>query len=111
MSPLGFDKLAESVHDCIKDTFGETQTVTYTPKSTGVAETIIGVFNTRHQVVDPDTEQVVDSNVPTLGIKRADISVDPVKGDLVVVRSLEYRVHSSQEDGEGWIELYLYEVA
>lgn len=108
--PLGFDEITSDMHECIKDTFGETETVTYKP-TTGPEKVIVGVFNTRHTVVDPDTEQVLSSNQPTLGVKLSDLDAAPVKGDLVNIRSQDYRVHDSQEDGEGWSELFLYEVS
>lgn len=108
--PLGFDELASGVQESIKCTFGETQTVTYLPKAGGSID-IVAVFNDQHTAVDPDTEQVVASNVITLGVKLSDLPAAPVKGDKVSVtkRGKTYRVSDSQEDGQGWTELYLHE--
>ena len=108
MPPLGFDKLASCTHDAIKTTFGEE--VIYSP--TGLADvTLVGVFNIRHEVVDPDLERVVSSNQPNLGVKRVDLPKDPEKNEIFTIRGKQYRIYDSQEDGEGWIKLLLYEVA
>ena len=104
---MSFSDLTSKVHDHIKDTFGEI--VTYEPLAGG-PYTPKGVFNERFQFVDPDTEQVVSSQQPNLGVKRADLPADPVKGDIVTVRGVQYRVHDSQEDGEGWVKFLMYEV-
>jgi len=102
----GFDKLTSVVHNTIKRTMGED--ADYEPLSGG-SFSIVGVFNDRHVFVDPQTEQVVSSNQPTLGVKRADMPADPVKGDKITFREKRYTVSDSQEDGEGWIHLFLYE--
>ena len=109
--PLGFDELADGAQEAIKCTFGETQTVEYRP-ITGAPYDIVAVYNDRHQQIDPDTERLVSSNQPTLGVKLSDLTAVPVKGDKVFItkRAKEYIVHDSQEDGEGWSELFLYEV-
>lgn len=96
------------MHAEIKRAFGEE--VTYS----AIGETpvtITGVFNNRHRAVDPDTEQFVDSVVPTLGVDLSDLPREPQKGDGVTLRGQAYRVASSEEDGEGWSELFLYEVS
>ncbi len=111
--PLGFDDLTDDIQECIKDTFGETLSVTYEPKAGGGPSPVEGVFNDQHTLVDPDTERVIDSNVITLGVKLVDLPAgDPVKGDKVTVakRGKTYRVHSSQEDGQGWTEIFLHEI-
>lgn len=102
-----FSDLESIVHETIKDTFGET--VIYEP-STGGGYDLQGVFNNRHIAIDPDTEQTVSSNINTLGVKLADMQNPPKKGDFVTIRDVKYKVRDTQEDGEGWVNLFLYEV-
>lgn len=97
------------MHDIIKDTFNEKLDVVFEPLAGG-SNTIQGVFNTRHVAVDPNTEQVVSSNQPTLGIKLSDLNAVPRKRDRVKVRGKTYLVADCQEDGEGWAVLFLHEV-
>lgn len=104
---MGFDPLAGAIHSAVKDVFGEM--VTYEPLSGG-SFPIRGIFNARYTGVDPDTERLVSTNQPNLGIRAGDLASAPVKGDRVIVRGVWYRVNDAQEDGEGWIKLFLYEV-
>ena len=104
---LGFDDLSADILDEAKHAFGES--VTYMPKSGG-SHSVIGIFNEIFSQVDPDTERVIASNQPTLGIKLDDIPVAPQKNDKVIVRSISYRVYDSREDGEGGTQLFLYKI-
>ncbi len=108
--PLDFDDLADDIHENVKCAFGETQAVTYLPLAGG-STVITGVFNDRHNVVDPDTERVIASNIITLGVKLADLPAIPVKNDKVSITKTgkTYRVVNSEEDGQGWTELFLHE--
>lgn len=103
----GFDKLTAGIQEHFKNTFGES--VEYEPRLGG-STTLVGVFNDKALFVDPQTQQVVSSQQPTLGVKRSDMDAAPVKGDRVIVRGKKYLVHDSQEDGEGWLHLFLHEV-
>lgn len=105
---MSFEELASGIHDVVKDTFGEE--VAFTPLAGGASTSLKGIFNTRYQVVDPNGEQVVSSNQPTLGVKLADLPAPPVKGDFLLIREKQYQIHDSQEDGEGWLYLFLHEV-
>ncbi len=104
---MNFANLVSSAHDTIKRTFGEE--VTFEPLSGG-SFVVLGIYNDRHTFVDPDTEQLVSSNIPTLGVKLADLTQAPSKGDVAVVRGKRYVVRDNREDGEGWLHLFLYEV-
>lgn len=106
---MAFEDLTSAMHDVIKDTFKEKIPVVYEPLSGG-SFPIDGIFNLRHVAVDPDTEQTVSSNQPTLGVKRADMPDVPKNGDKVLIREVFYRIVDSQEDGEGWLHLFLHEV-
>lgn len=103
----GFDKLTAGAQEHFKSTFGET--VEYEPRLGG-SLSVVGVFNDKALFVDPQTEQVVSSQQPTLGVKRSDLDAAPIKGDRVTIRGKKYLVHDSQEDGEGWLHLFLHEV-
>lgn len=102
-----FSDLESIVHDTIKDTFGEA--VVYEPLSGG-SYSLTGVFNDKHIAIDPNTEQTVSSNINSLGVKLADMQDPPKKGDFVTIRDVKYKVRDTQEDGEGWVNLFLYEV-
>jgi hypothetical protein len=95
------------MHEAFKKTFGEV--CEYEPLSGG-SFSISGIFNDRHVFVDPNTEQVVSTIQPTLGVKLADMPAAPVKGDKVTLRNVQYVVRDSREDGEGWLHLFMYEV-
>lgn len=103
--PRDFRDLACNILDACKACFGES--VKYVPK-VGAPFDIRGIFDNQFEQVDPDTEIVVASNQPTLGIKLADLPLPPAKGDKVFVRDLEYRVIDSQEDGVAGAVLFLH---
>ena len=69
---------------------------------------IMGVYDERFQQIDPDTEEVIASNVPVVGIRLADIPFAPEQGDKVKVDGRWYRVTDSQEDGLGHSNLFLH---
>lgn len=102
---MSFGDLTAQVHAQIQSTFGET--IVYEPLSGG-SFSIEGVFNDRYTGVDPATEQLVTSVQPTLGVKLSDLAAPPAKGDFVTIRNVKYRIREIQEDGEGWINLFLF---
>lgn len=111
MAPtLGFGGLTDSLHEQEKFAFGED--IVYEPISGG-SFSIIGIFNQIHDEIDVDTQRVVASNDPTMGIKLSDLSKAPEKGDIVRIpsRQLVFRVADSREDGEGMTELKLDRVS
>lgn len=103
-----FSNLAAQTQNAAKVTFGED--VIYTPTE-GDAVNVIGVFSKVYEIVDPDTENLVSSDQPTLGIKNSDFPKVVEKGELFTIRENTYRVKDSQADGEGWTQLFLYEVS
>lgn len=86
--------------DCAMDAFGES--ITYCPISGGRIE-ISAVYDDQFEQVDAETEQLISSNQPTLGIKLADLgNIEPTKGDKVFRKNGEkFRVIESKEDGHG----------
>lgn len=91
---------------CTKN-FGES--VTYFPK-TGGAIKIRGIFNNEHETVDPDTEQVISSNTPTLGVNLNDLSIEMKNEDQVQIRNIKHKVIDVQEDGQGGAILVLHKL-
>ena len=81
--------------------------VIYRPKKGGTFD-IYGVFDERFLQVDPDTEEVVASNIPNVGIRLKDIPFTPEQGDEVEVFDTKYLVTDSQEDGLGGSTLLLH---
>lgn len=104
---VDFRELACDVLDLCECVFGED--VTYEPKRGGSYD-IRGIFDNQFEQVDPDTEVVISSNSPTLGVKLADLPDVPVKGDMVIIRNKRFRVIDSQEDGVVGSILFLHEV-
>lgn len=94
--------------DHSKCAFGED--VVYTPRGQQPIN-IRGIFDREFQQVDPDTEIVIASNTPMLGVKLADIPFKPKKGDKVKIRNIEYKLTDAQEDGQGGASLILHKVS
>ena len=101
MPPGDFESLASAAFDEIKRGLGnKVGDATYRRKRDGrLIKNIQGIFDDRAQQVDPDTEQVISSNLYTFGVKLADIQGDPEKGDQVIVKGVTYTVVDSLEDG------------
>lgn len=85
--------------------FGEE--VTFYPK-TGKVYKRRAVFDNEYQTVDPDTERLVSTNQPALGVNLNDFPVVPSKGDEVHVRGVRFLVVEKQEDGQGGAVLLLH---
>lgn len=90
-----------------RDTFGKA--VTYSYAGGGTAQ-ITGIFDANHVAPvlggGPEGSMVA----PALGIRLADLSRKPIKGDGVTIDSVSYRVIDSQEDGQGGSALILMKV-
>lgn len=84
--------------------FGES--IKFFPKSGGVLN-IRGIFDNDFQVLDPDTEQMISSNQPGLGVNLNDFEVDPRVEDQCEIRGIKYRVTEVREDGQGGATLLL----
>jgi hypothetical protein len=88
-------------------TFGET--VTFYPKSGGIYE-VEAVFDATYEAIDPDTEQLVSANQPTLVVNLNTIDFEMKQGDEVQVRDTRYKVTDKREDGQGGALLILHKV-
>ena len=102
-----FPALYSCALDTILPCLGED--VFYRPRKGGSFE-IKGIFDTQFVQVDPDTEEVVASNVPRVGIKLADIPFAPEQGDVLEIRNKRYKITDAQEDGLGGVSLLLHRV-
>lgn len=89
--------------------FGES--VRYEPIDGG-RYPILGVFDREFELIDPQTENVIASNRPALGIRLADLPQSPKEGDLVYIDATRecFRVTDSQEDGQGGATLIMHKV-
>lgn len=69
---------------------------------------IRAIFDLEAEQVDPNTEVIVSSNAPRLGVKLVDLLEAPREGDTVEVGTAIYRVVDSVEDGQGGATLWLH---
>jgi hypothetical protein len=97
------DKVGDLLTKAV-NVFGED--VKYRSKSGGSVK-IRGVFDHTFEFVDPNTNTVVSSNAPRLGIKLADLPFKPLQGDTVQIGSTLYKVVDALEDGQGGASLHL----
>jgi hypothetical protein len=108
---MTWDSKTELVLEHCLNTFGvgETGSFKYIPKS-GVAFDCRGIFDNEYRAVDPDTQVVVSSLVPNLGIKLSDLPQAPQNGDMVLVQDQKYRITEVQKDVHGGARLFLHKV-
>jgi hypothetical protein len=66
-----------------------------------------GVYDERHQVLDPQTSVPVGGYQPTYGIDLGDLPGAPEAGDTVTVAGIVREVLDVQEDGQGGALLIL----
>ena len=102
-----FRKKVDRVLNHGMKTFGET--VTFYPKRGGVYK-IEAVFDNSYEAIDPDTEQVISANQPTLGINLNDVKFEMERADQVQVRDTRYEVIDKREDGQGGALLLLHKI-
>ena len=99
------------VGECILDNatcvFGEN--VQFLPIAGG-SFTVRAIFDNQYEQVDPDTEVVVATNQPVLGVRLSDLPALPQKGDRFVVRGKYYKIVDAQEDGQGGASLLMHKV-
>ena len=88
----------------LKRTLGEE--MVYRHKSGGVV-TIKAVWNKEHLFVDPDTEAVVSSTNPNIGVQLSDLLKAPAENDTVDFLNDSYRVIDFEQDGQGAAQIIL----
>ncbi|MEA4872186.1 MAG: hypothetical protein VB076_05165 [Synergistaceae bacterium] len=73
---------------------------------------IKGIFDANYVEVDPDTGAYVMSAGPMLCVRASDLPEGKaLKGDLLTVKEVNYRVLEPKPDSEGGIKLILQRVA
>ncbi|MPN58023.1 hypothetical protein SDC9_205720 [bioreactor metagenome] len=73
---------------------------------------IKGIFDANYDEVDPDTGAYVMSAGPMLCVRASDLPEGKaLKGDLLTVKEVNYRVLEPKPDSEGGIKLILQRVA
>jgi len=103
-----FDTLTDDLIELCKSTFGEN--VRFEPKAGGSFEVRV-IFDNRFEQVDPQTEVVVASNQPVVGVKLSDFEelVNRIeKRDVFVIREQTYEVVEVQEDTQGHAKVLLH---
>lgn len=76
------------------------QTATYTPASTGVAETIRAVYDLGHIDSLTETGDTASTSFAELRVRVGDVSVTPVRGDTVTVGGVTYTVGDVQHEDQ-----------
>ena len=109
MPPEDFKNLTCGILETATCVFGED--VQYLPRSTNSKHPIRAIFDEVFESVDADTETVISSNQPILGVKLSDFPKNKVfKGDCFLIRTIRYVVTDSQEDGQGGASIFLHKV-
>jgi len=88
-------------------TFGEQ--VEYRP-TRGGRYSMQAVFDDEYRSVDPDSQTVVSTNLPRIGVNLADLPWPPDKGDLIYIRGETFKLYDSQEDGQGGATLFMHKL-
>jgi hypothetical protein len=104
----GWATLADRAIKGTRAAFGAA--VSYTPASTGVAESITAPFDAQYQRVEMQGELPVTATRPMLGLRLADLLARPAQGDRFVVGGLTYEVTDIQDDGHGAAAVFAVEV-
>ena len=99
------DRVNRVLNSCTK-TFGE-DCLYYPPNKNG-SFPIRGIFDNDFEAVDPDTEQVISSNNPVLGVNLFDLSFELKVNGKVKIRNLNYKIYEIREDGQGGASLLLH---
>jgi len=90
------DSLQAAVSTAVRDVWG--QPVSYTPLSTGVAEAITAILDTRWMELSGSGEATQSAQVATLQVRTDDLSVYPEQGDTLTTGGRSYRVDDVQTD-------------
>lgn len=78
----------------------------YVPKS-GTPYGLSVIFDDSYQVLDPQTEMVVQSTQPQVTVPVDWLHAKPVQGDLITVANAQWVVREYQPDGHGLARLFL----
>ena len=103
---MSFKRLADTMLKKCNACIGEP--LSYVPVSTGVAEVINGIFDNNYVLAEANGVGV-QSTVPAIKIREADLSVTPAEGDVVTIDGESYCVIERKPDSEGGAILVLHE--
>lgn len=105
---MSFRDLTDKLLDHCLSVFEEKEKVKYRPLSGGTF-TIRGIFDESWKEVDPETEVILSSTQPNLGIKLNELKdIKPRTGDSLTVRDNDFKVTDVVEDGQGGATLFLH---
>ncbi len=97
---MGWKDLSAGVNDACLETFGEEEEVVYTPAG-GSPIPVDGIYDEDYVAVDPESGLEVSSAQPNIFLRRADLSADPGKNDVVTLRGRTFKVIDWHPDSEG----------
>lgn len=87
---MAWSDLVAAVADATERTWPAS--ITYTPVSTGIAESISGVISEREVWVELDGDGQVSTYRPVASVRLAALSVAPARGDTWVADGVTYTV-------------------
>lgn len=105
---MNWPEITDSVLEVCESVFGEP--VVYTPQGLDPIN-ISGIYDDLYEAVDPNTNTIITSDQPVLGIRNAELGVTPRQGDQVNVRNTDFTVKEVQTDGQGGSKLFLHRVS
>jgi hypothetical protein len=104
---MNFKDLVDDMLGVLTETFGEA--VYYQHKKLKAQPyKITAVFDEMWEFTDPQTQAVVSTNAPRLGIRMSDLRVTPEQDDKVIIGKRHFLVKDSLEDGQGGAYLMLH---
>ncbi len=110
-----WDSALVNLQEACRDTFGVPvsyiPSVANRPDFQGQAINITAIFDENREMVDVMTgngagmESMIQR--PVLSLNRADLGIDPMEGDEVIVAEITYRVIDVHPDGAGTFDLVI----
>lgn len=108
---VDFDAL---VGKAVLDQFAEA--VSYNPLASSPGAPAFGtrgIFDADHELIfeaipaSEDKAPGHNTTAPVLGVRSAELGLEPKQGDRVTIRGIVYAVWSVHPDGDGWFDLIL----
>lgn len=69
-----------------------------------------GIWSDVYITADPETGMMVSTSDQNIGVRLSDFDRAPKKNDLIIRRSVEYRIRALEPDGEGGATFVLEKV-
>lgn len=107
---MSFREKYGCVLDVCMDEFGAQceEPVIYRPIKGGGEFKIRAIYDRDAITVDPDTEQVISTSEPMIGVKLADLLFSPSVGDQVTVLGEQFKVVDTEDDAHGGMTMKLH---